>query len=658
MEAITQLNQKNSKPITTKKDLGVKYFNWFYTFFFLVFVFILFITRSWVGEDAFIFFRYVDNFVEGRGLVFNEGERVEGFTSPLWVFVLSGFRFLLGVELRPFVIFLGLVLSLASLFVVLRGFSANSRFIPIPFILVVTNSAFRDYATSGFETSLTYLLLVLVLVDLYKKSYLTRPWLSGILISLLVLNRPEAFLILFYLSALYFVDYIRVGNLTSLFIFALPIVFLVGGYQLFRMGYYSAWLPNTYYAKKGGELYVSQGLMYFWDFIRSYPITVIVFCYLTFIALKVGEVRKKSIRLLVIPFLLGLYVLTSGGDYMHGRSLLMFFLSWAFALLPIASYLQKHWYIKIKSPALYAFSILTLSLVLLVAGIAQRSITSLDGIERNYINDERNHFTGKDKIDNFGAYIREPITGQYGWRDRGYYYRELSERLGVPISVVNWNIGFFGYSAGPSVSVMGGVLTDPYIARLPVENRAKIGHENGPEWEYIFSLSPTFSYTPFKVWNESAHFKWEEAPHAYIIQSDANDSFVPVFNLADKQFIESFSELIGRNILEEIELKQLEFIAGLNKNNVDSIGSDVEEYFGFLRLYWLPYMSEPAKLKYEAKFKELGFEKGSSSYERFYDSENYVYSHRLWKKMRGPIDKKTFLNNINALVKNKEPVIQ
>ncbi|HMJ10771.1 MAG TPA: hypothetical protein VK524_05155, partial [Polyangiaceae bacterium] len=41
-------------------------------------------------DDAFISFRYAQNLVHGRGLVFNVGERVEGYTNFLWVLVLAG----------------------------------------------------------------------------------------------------------------------------------------------------------------------------------------------------------------------------------------------------------------------------------------------------------------------------------------------------------------------------------------------------------------------------------------------------------------------------------------------------------------------------------------------------------------------------------------
>src|SRR5512146_2324217 len=40
-------------------------------------------------DDAMISMRYAWNLAHGNGLVWNAGERVEGFTNPLWVFYMS-----------------------------------------------------------------------------------------------------------------------------------------------------------------------------------------------------------------------------------------------------------------------------------------------------------------------------------------------------------------------------------------------------------------------------------------------------------------------------------------------------------------------------------------------------------------------------------------
>ena len=37
------------------------------------------------ADDAFITFRYAQNLVEGLGPVYNPGERVEGYSSPIWM---------------------------------------------------------------------------------------------------------------------------------------------------------------------------------------------------------------------------------------------------------------------------------------------------------------------------------------------------------------------------------------------------------------------------------------------------------------------------------------------------------------------------------------------------------------------------------------------
>ena len=50
---------------------------------------------NYVEDDSFISFRYAKNFVNGDGLVFNPGERVEGYTNFLWVMMLSGFLWLI-----------------------------------------------------------------------------------------------------------------------------------------------------------------------------------------------------------------------------------------------------------------------------------------------------------------------------------------------------------------------------------------------------------------------------------------------------------------------------------------------------------------------------------------------------------------------------------
>ncbi|MEK9148506.1 MAG: hypothetical protein AAB267_00510, partial [Candidatus Desantisbacteria bacterium] len=47
--------------------------------------------RFFIMDDAFTSFRYAQNLVDGHGLVYNPGERVEGYTNFLWTLIIACF---------------------------------------------------------------------------------------------------------------------------------------------------------------------------------------------------------------------------------------------------------------------------------------------------------------------------------------------------------------------------------------------------------------------------------------------------------------------------------------------------------------------------------------------------------------------------------------
>ncbi len=53
--------------------------------------------RGYVKDDAYISLRYARNLVEGHGLVFNRGDRLEGYTNFLWI-LMSTPAFVLGID--------------------------------------------------------------------------------------------------------------------------------------------------------------------------------------------------------------------------------------------------------------------------------------------------------------------------------------------------------------------------------------------------------------------------------------------------------------------------------------------------------------------------------------------------------------------------------
>src|SRR3990172_4480211 len=47
------------------------------------------VSLAWVCDDSFISFRYAEHLIQGHGLVYNAGERVEGYSNLLWTLLVA-----------------------------------------------------------------------------------------------------------------------------------------------------------------------------------------------------------------------------------------------------------------------------------------------------------------------------------------------------------------------------------------------------------------------------------------------------------------------------------------------------------------------------------------------------------------------------------------
>ena len=54
-----------------------------------------------VSDDGAIFLRYAENIMSGKGAVFNQGEYVEGYSSPLWLLLLCIFSICIPISVVP-----------------------------------------------------------------------------------------------------------------------------------------------------------------------------------------------------------------------------------------------------------------------------------------------------------------------------------------------------------------------------------------------------------------------------------------------------------------------------------------------------------------------------------------------------------------------------
>lgn len=219
-------------------------------------------------DDAFISFRYVERFLVGKGLTFNDGEYVEGFSNPLWVFLLIGLKQVTGISVVMLSKLLGYAVTLLTFLMFwimaknVMPVYASRVFLSAGLMLFITPSL-HVYAPLGLEAPLLMLLLTagmaltLKAVSHTPKKYDVCLLIAALMFGLVGVTRPEGILYAFLwwigltLWLLWFLPFSQV--VWRVFGAGLIAVLPAAAYEIFRLHYYSAWVPNTAIAKVRGQ---------------------------------------------------------------------------------------------------------------------------------------------------------------------------------------------------------------------------------------------------------------------------------------------------------------------------------------------------------------------------------------------------------------------
>ncbi len=215
---------------------------------------------AWQIDDAGISFAYARNLALGHGLVAQPGViPVEGYSNPLWVFLLAAFSVvrLFDPLWTPKLLSLGLALgTFALLDRLLARVGVGTFASALALCLLAVQSSFAIWTISGLENPLYACLFVaLALLSLRAIQGEASPRLAltaGLVAAGLALTRPEGilFAVLFPLG-LAFSSTRRPARLGPyLAAFALP----VGLHLAMRLAWFGEWVPNTFYAKGGPTL--------------------------------------------------------------------------------------------------------------------------------------------------------------------------------------------------------------------------------------------------------------------------------------------------------------------------------------------------------------------------------------------------------------------
>jgi arabinofuranosyltransferase len=276
---------------------------------------------EYVQDDAYISLVYAQNWVDGHGLVFNAGERVEGYTNFLWTLLLAvphvfGVDAVNWAQAWGFISIIIAMLCCVAIAERLAGQRSLLWAILTP-ALLAANGALGFWALCGMETAFFALLLTggayvyLRELESGKGGYTT-----ACVFSLVALTRPEG-LAFYALTALHRAV---CAALRGRFVFreqvyySLPFAVIVGAHFIFRYLYYGALLPNTFYAKTSWQVaYVEQGLNYAYQFMVGYGLWGGLFLApLVLVYWQRQQLWFSYVALLVLFNVL--YVVVVGGD--------------------------------------------------------------------------------------------------------------------------------------------------------------------------------------------------------------------------------------------------------------------------------------------------------------------------------------------------------
>lgn len=295
-------------------------------------------------DDAYISFRYAQNLVNGEGLVFNPGERVEGYSNLLYVLMLAPITRLVSEDaVYPAAVTLNALAIIVAAWTITRmprGPSGTPWRWSAAF-LVAANPLLWHAAWTAMETGIVVLGFVWLwwavahCADAKSKSNYIALVLAAVAC---VLIRADGFIL-----AGIAVTFLAIKGQWKAFaagIAAIGVTF--GALTLWRMSYYGLPMPNTYYAKVSGALI--DRLAFAWSMFSGARLDVmrptvyicagaLIVCLLIAVANRRNPLRVITFEAWLAPLWI-CYWFYVGGDIFFHRFLVI--------LVPLAAFIVAY----------------------------------------------------------------------------------------------------------------------------------------------------------------------------------------------------------------------------------------------------------------------------------------------------------------------------
>ena len=434
-----------------------------------------FINFTW--DDPFITWRYAENFAQGKGLVFNEGERVEGYSNLLYVLIFALFYKLhiYWGELRllyPAKI-IGSLTSLALIWLTVRYAAKLDSFRRLRYpkaavvigFLAVSNIFLHIWAMCGMETIFFPFLVLLGNIFLISgieaegSERRKRFYQAGFIYFLATITRPDGF-IMVGSAFLFVVMSIREKRLSFYDVLGIFITWLIPSLAVlaWRYSYYGELMPMSYFSKASGGWEKIRAGTFQWKFGATQILGhwfLYALMYLPIITRR-GRVGPAYFLLFCQTLFYQVYIIYSGFDFLWGNRFFTHMLPMLelmlFAGICEIFYFDRSFRISSNERANYEMSRrLTIALVLVI--LAMFGISGNAGFYKLQHWDFKSGFlTGL-----------KPDWMLPAYYDTGMYMKRNLEPTDL---VAIGDIGAIPYISGVRVLDCFG-LTDKYTAKLP-----------------------------------------------------------------------------------------------------------------------------------------------------------------------------------------------
>jgi len=459
-----------------------------------------------VVDDALISMVYARRLALGDGLVFNPGERIEGYTNFLWTVTMVPVYWLSRLFRGDFVEWcVGtsvLVSALDILLLTLIGRRLwGDRVLPLVAAigLCVLDNSYTVWAMMALESHYVAL-WALAALAVWGSEHRQRAWLTGVCLAAVPMARPDGalFVLAFAVSEGLHALWPLLGRdralcgrrLRSLVVAGAVAAGLFGAYFAWRWRYYGWPFPNTYYLKLGSPSF--DGLRRGIDYVKSFldergDLPLLALLVLPFI----GNPSVRTLALWVPVH--AAYVAKIGGDFYPGHRFLV-------QLIPALALLTGHVVFALGDLARRPRVALWLS-----RARAKWALATLLGL---YV------AGGLGQLWQLGL-KKGPIALEIrAWRhkvdEQRRYMLWLARHSNPEDTMCTGDIGCAGLYANLRVIDYYGVI-DAVVAHRdnPTLGRGKAGHEKTAELDYVLSRRPKYikwGYLPGVFWSDGYYF--------------------------------------------------------------------------------------------------------------------------------------------------------